>query len=330
MSSAFKRAEQIKKTAESSLFDEEKPAAVEDSSSSDSDGHQSDSDPEVAVEAVKDKLTKQVKKVLLGDSESKLNKDAEKTDGAGAEDESALRAFKDQDASEKEWKNRQRTLVFCARGVKSKFRDLMDDLTDMLPHCKKENKIERKIAKEYVNELCFQRSCNNCIFLEARRTTDFFMWIMKSPEGPSIKFSVQNIHTADELKMTGNCLKYSRPLLSFDNSFNSEPYLQLMKEMLHQAFNTPKNHPKSKPFIDHVISFSYYQGKVWFRAYQVVNQFEEKFTEKDDIEKLTLIEIGPRFTLVPIKIFDGTMGGDALWQNSTYITPGKLRSRKYD
>jgi ribosome biogenesis protein BRX1 len=56
---------------------------------------------------------------------------------------------------------------------------------------------------------------------------------MKSPEGPSIKFSVQNIHTADELKMTGNCLKYSRPLLSFDSSFNAEPYLQLMKEMLH-------------------------------------------------------------------------------------------------
>jgi hypothetical protein len=66
MSSAFKRAEQIKKTAEASLFDEEKPAAVEDSSSSDSDGHQSDSDASVAVEDVKDKLTKKVKKVLLG------------------------------------------------------------------------------------------------------------------------------------------------------------------------------------------------------------------------------------------------------------------------
>lgn len=219
MSSAFKRAEQIKKTAESSLFDEEKPAAVEESSS-DSDGHMSDSDASVAVDDVKNKLTKKVKKVLMGEDDSKLNKDAEKI----AEEE-GLRAFKDQDASEKEWKNRQRTLVFCARGVNSKFRDLMDDLTDMLPHCKKENKIERKIAKDYVNELCFQRSCNNCIFLESRRKTDFFLWLMKSPEGPSIKFSVQNIHTADELKMTGNCLKYSRPLLSFDNSFNSEPYL---------------------------------------------------------------------------------------------------------
>jgi hypothetical protein len=31
----------------------------------------------------------------------------------------------------------------------------MDNLTDMLPHCKKESKIERKVAKEYVNDLCF-------------------------------------------------------------------------------------------------------------------------------------------------------------------------------
>jgi len=154
MSSAFKRAEKIKKTAEASLFDEEKPAAIEDSSSSDSDGHQSDSDASVEVEDAKNKLTKKVKKVLLGE-DSKLTKDAEKTEGAGEDDETALRAFKDQDASEKEWKNRQRTLVFCARGVKSKFRDLMDNITDMLPHCKKESKIERKVAKEYVNDLCF-------------------------------------------------------------------------------------------------------------------------------------------------------------------------------
>jgi ribosome biogenesis protein BRX1 len=203
--------------------------------------------------------------------------------------------------------------VLCARGVKSKFRLLMDDIIDMLPHSKKENKIERKVAKDYINDLCFQRSCNNCIFLESRKRTDYFLWLMKSPEGPSIKFSVQNIHTADELKMTGNCLKYSRPLLSFDGAFNSAPHLQLMKEMLHQAFNTPKNHPKSKPFIDHVISFNFYDNKVWVRVYQVVNQHEEKFTEKDDIEKLTLIEIGPRFSLLPIKIFDSTMGGEALW-----------------
>jgi ribosome biogenesis protein BRX1 len=42
-----------------------------------------------------------------------------------------------------------------------------------------------------------------------------------------------------------------------------------------------------------------------------------------------LIEIGPRFCLQPIKAFDGTLSGDALWQNEEYISPSKLRGKKY-
>lgn len=119
----------------------------------------------------------------------------------------------------------------------------------------------------------------------------------------------------DELKLTGNNLKYSRPLLSFDGSFSDErlPHLHLAKELLSHCFNAPKNHPKSKPFIDHVISFNYYDGRIWFRHYQILNQHEEKFTAEDDIDKLVLIEVGPRFAMNPIKAFEGSMGGEALW-----------------
>jgi ribosome biogenesis protein BRX1 len=102
-------------------------------------------------------------------------------------------------------------------------------------------------------------------------------------------------------------------MLSFDSSFDSTPHLQLLKEMLVHTFNTPKSHPKSKPFIDHVLSFSYYDQRIWFRDYQVVNQHEEKFKEDDDIEKLMLIEIGPRFCLHPIKVLDGALSGETLW-----------------
>ena len=42
-----------------------------------------------------------------------------------------------------------------------------------------------------------------------------------------------------------------------------------------------------------------------------------------------LIEIGPRFCLLPIKAFEGSMGGEALWQNPDYISPSKIRSKKY-
>lgn len=46
---------------------------------------------------------------------------------------------------------------------------------------------------------------------------------------------VQNIHTMDELKMTGNCLKGSRPVLSFDKAFEDKPHWKLLKEMLTQV-----------------------------------------------------------------------------------------------
>lgn len=45
----------------------------------------------------------------------------------------------------------------------------------------------------------------------------------------------QNVHTMDELKLTGNHLKGSRPVLSFDGAFDQEPHLQLMKEMFTQV-----------------------------------------------------------------------------------------------
>jgi len=54
------------------------------------------------------------------------------------------------------------------------------------------------------------------------------------------------------------------------------------------------------------------------------------FKATDDIDKLVLIEIGPRFTLTPIKAFEGSLGGEALWQNDKYIGPSKLRSKKYE
>ena len=246
--------------------------------------------------------------------------------------EEELRAFKDAEPLSKEWKNRQRVLMVCQRGIEGRFRHLMEDLINLIPHSKKEAKVEKKQVKEQIDELCYERSCNNFIYFESRshKDSDLYMWLSKSPSGPAFKFSVTNIHTMDELKLSGNCLKYSRPMLSFDASFESMPHLKLAKELLSHIFNTPKNHPKSKPFIDHVMSFNFFDGRIWMRNYQILNQHEEQFTAEDDIEKLVLIEIGPRMCMNPIKAFEGSMGGEALWQNEKYIAPAKLRGKRYD
>uniref|UniRef100_A0A9J7ZCF5 Ribosome biogenesis protein BRX1 homolog n=1 Tax=Cyprinus carpio carpio TaxID=630221 RepID=A0A9J7ZCF5_CYPCA len=44
------------------------------------------------------------------------------------------------------------------------------------------------------------------------------------------------VHTLAELKMTGNCLKGSRPLLSFDPKCEKEPHHALLKELFTQVY----------------------------------------------------------------------------------------------
>ncbi|KAG8040356.1 hypothetical protein G9C98_000927 [Cotesia typhae] len=117
------------------------------------------------------------------------------------------------------------------------------------------------------------------------------MWFANVPSGPSAKFLVENIHTMSELKLTGNCLRGSRPLLSFDESFSTDIQYGVLKELLTQIFGVPNQHPKSQPFFDHVYTFSILDNRIWFRNFQILT------------EDGGLVEVGPRFVLNPVKIF---------------------------
>lgn len=68
------------------------------------------------------------------------------------------------------------------------------------------------------------------------------MWAAKTPNGPSIKMHVQNIHTMDELKMTGNCLKGSRGVLSFSKEFDESEWGKLTKEVFTHVSCPPTRH----------------------------------------------------------------------------------------
>ena len=73
------------------------------------------------------------------------------------------------------------------------------------------------------------------LFFEARKRQDLYVWLAKVPTGPTIRFYCTNVHTMAELKLSGNHLKGSRPVLSFDKAFDEQPHLQLMKEMFTQV-----------------------------------------------------------------------------------------------
>ncbi|KAJ3080646.1 hypothetical protein HDU99_007824 [Rhizoclosmatium hyalinum] len=138
--------------------------------------------------------------------------------------------------------------------------------------------------------------------------------------------SIHIVHTMDELRMTGNHLKGSRPILSFDQSFDNPetPHLQLLKEMFSQTFGTPRSSRKIKPFIDHVLMFSVVGDVVYFRNYQIV----EKTVEKQKEPETSLVEVGPRFTLSIIRIFSGSFMGSTLYENPEYISPNAVRSEE--
>ncbi|XP_050671177.1 ribosome biogenesis protein BRX1 homolog [Leptidea sinapis] len=211
------------------------------------------------------------------------------------------------------WINRQRVLVFAARGINHSHRHLMEDIKKLMPHHKSESKMERSKNLYVVNEISEMKNCNKCLLFEGRKMRDLYLWMSNIPNGPSAKFLVENVYTMGELKMTGNCLRGSRPLLSFDPQFTKSAHYSLLKELLTQIFGVPKHHPKSQPFFDHVYTFMILDNRIWFRNYQILS------------EDGALAEIGPRFVLNPVKIFSGSFGGATLWENPKYLSPAKLR-----
>lgn len=101
-----------------------------------------------------------------------------------------------------------------------------------------------------------------------------------------------------------------------------------------QIFGVPSTARKAKPFVDHILTFSMLDSKIWFRNFQVhptsrltkliyIFTVSLQIMEKDPLQpngppQTTLVEIGPRFVLTPIRIFEGAFGGATVFSN-----PGK-------
>ncbi|KAI6204792.1 Ribosome biogenesis protein BRX1-like protein [Aphelenchoides besseyi] len=210
--------------------------------------------------------------------------------------------------------DKDRVLVLCSRGVLARTRHLMKNVKDLLPHTRSESKFEKSCKLTDLNEMAELDSCTRCLYFENRKKRDSYMWVADVRGGASVKFLITNIHTMQELKLAGNCLKGSRPILSFDPQFDKEPHLELIKEIFKHTFKTPQYLPKSKPFIDHVFNFSLSpDGRIWFRNFQLVGKGEE------------LQEVGPRMVLEVIKVFGGSFEGEVLYENDNYVSPNVFR-----
>ncbi|CCD71195.1 Ribosome biogenesis protein BRX1 homolog [Caenorhabditis elegans] len=212
------------------------------------------------------------------------------------------------------WTNRERVLVLCSRGADVRTRYLMKDIKDLLPHAKGDSKLDQQKSLNVLNEIAEMKNCTKVMYFESRKRKDTYLWMSNVEKGPSIKFLVHNVHTMKELKMSGNCLRASRPVLSFDDAFDKKPQLKLIKAVLMQTLGTPHHHPRSQPFVDHVFNFSVGEGdKIWFRNFQIVD------------ESLQLQEVGPRFVLEMVRLFAGSFEGAVLYDNPNYVSPNVIR-----
>lgn len=241
--------------------------------------------------------------------------------------------------SDKVMTNRQKCLVLGGRNMNSKARHLLLDLRGLMPHSREHSKLgggaqHHNIGSDLV-ELCGLHMCNSFLYMDPHRSDVTYLWLGQAPAGPSVKLQISNIHTAEEIRMAGNCLKYSRPLLHFDRAFETTPHLRVVKSLLHMAFNTPRYHPKSKPFIDRIMSFFYLDNHIWVRNYQIVYPSNgssdhaevptPQLMSSKSKNATSVLEIGPRFTLEPVLIMNGCCQGNVLWRSQIARAPTEQR-----
>jgi ribosome biogenesis protein BRX1 len=213
---------------------------------------------------------------------------------------------------------------------------LLNDLHSLLPHAYKDTKLDTKSSNNYnsaLNGLADLHSCNYIFFLEARkRGQDLYLWLARAPNGPTVKFSVTNMHTMAELGFGGNCLKGGRGIVVFDKSFDDEipgqEHRSLLREMFRGVFCVPPKGVRGmKPFVDRVIGVYGLDGKIWIRVYEIRESEPDKTgKERAKGDDISLVEIGPRFVLTPVVILEGSFGGPVIFENKQFVSPNALRA----
>ena len=108
-------------------------------------------------------------------------------------------------------KNKQRVLILSSRGVTYRHRHLLNDLYSLLPHSRKDAKLDTKTKLYQLNELADLYNCNNILFFEARKGKDLYIWMSKAPNGPTVKMHLQNCARAlsnHKRKRADECTQY--------------------------------------------------------------------------------------------------------------------------
>jgi ribosome biogenesis protein BRX1 len=212
-------------------------------------------------------------------------------------------------------------IVLVQRGITPRQRHLVRDLGTLLPRVAFGEKLPRRATLEAVQDACFLTEGGmRALFLPAHFEDNMWMWLVRLPHGPSVRFQAINLHTIAELNFEHELRRVRHPcLVSFDRAFDAEPHLRLIREMLRAAFSAaaptgaaasptepePPAALAARGFRT-VMSFSYADARVWLRAYDVV-------PDEVNCESDALRERGPRLVLTPQRVLSAVLDGAVLW-----------------
>lgn len=82
--------------------------------------------------------------------------------------------------------------MLALRGGTHLHRHLMEDIRTLLPHAKKDNKVEKTNNLGVLNEIAESKNCNKSVLFETRRKNDLYIWMSNHEGGPSAKFGVES------------------------------------------------------------------------------------------------------------------------------------------
>jgi ribosome biogenesis protein BRX1 len=172
----------------------------------------------------------------------------------------------------------------------------------MIPHAKKDQALR---SSEFINlgNIASDRHCDTIGLFETRHRAvngECYLWIARTPEGPSVNFFIEDAQCIRWLRLIGNCLKGSRPILQFDPALEDDGVYAVAKNLLFRLFAVPFQDPHSKPFVDRTMTFLRDGEAIVIRHYQI--------QWGDDGTTTELAEIGPRVRLPEFRACGGLEG----------------------
>ncbi|KAG8466792.1 hypothetical protein KFE25_008171 [Diacronema lutheri] len=202
-------------------------------------------------------------------------------------------------------------VILVQRGITPRQRHLVRDVGALLPRARVGDKLPHRAGAEALLDACFLAEGGmRALFLPARFEDEMWLWLVRLPHGPSVRFQVINIHTVAECNFA-HALRRVRPpcLLSFDAAFDGAPHLRLIRELLRATFGQPAGAGGTAPAergFETAISFHYVDERVWLRAYDVVLGEGGRGCAE-------LCERGPRLVLTPQRVLTSALDGAPLW-----------------